>query len=382
MAPDRSPKYLGLSRELEAKILKGRWKDGAVLSARAIAGEHHVSVVTASRALQVLRDRGLIQTVERLGSYLAPAAPVIETGERWALCFRVTPGPWHQVTLWTAQSGFQAMAQRQKFVLDAEMFNNGGPGTGAELLGRVKMAVDAGVTGVFFLPSRLSEESAAEDEAFLDACRAAGLPVVLIERNLRGRNRPLEYDLVGTDDVDGGFRCSRHLLEQGRLRVALVTGSPTSSHEGRLVGYLGALHQSSTADGSAFDPLVLEQASGVPIKVAYQQLADRVLAERVDGVVCFQDYTAIGLILELLTRGVRVPQDVALTGFDNLPIGDSFALGVTTYAPPPEAVAAESLCVMRRRIANPDAPPVKILVPGKLIVRESSRHVREAAADS
>jgi LacI family transcriptional regulator len=127
-------------------------------------------------------------------------------------------------------------------------------------------------------------------------------------------------------------------------------------------------------------PLVFEQDADVPIRTAYQRLADRILGERVDGVVCFQDYTAIGLILELLTRGTRIPRDVALTGFDDLPIGDSFALGGTTYAPPPEAVAEEALRVIRRRVESPEAPFIKVLVPGRLIVRESSHSAREAAA--
>ncbi len=380
MAPDRSPKYLAISREIEARIREGHWEAGMVLSARGIAEEHGVSVVTASRALQVLRDKGMIRTVERIGSYLSPAAGAPGPVQRWALCFRVTPGPWHQATLSITQTGFQEMARRERFVLDTEAFEGNGSITATELRRRARRAADSGVSGVFFLPSRLSDETAAEDESILEACRAAGLPVVLIERNLRGHDRPLEHDLVSTDDVDGGARCTRHLLERGRRRIAFVAGSPTSSHDGRLAGYLGALFRASAGAGIDAEPLVLVQPSGVPFKAAYQQLADRVLANRADGVVCFQDYTAIGLILELLTRGTRVPQDVALTGFDDLPFGDSFALGVTTYATPAEMIAEEALRAMRRRIDDPSAPPIKVLVPGRLIVRESSGRGGEPSA--
>src|SRR5262249_21727255 len=109
--------------------------------------------------------------------------------------------------------------------------------------------------------------------------------------------------------------------------IAFLMGSPTSSHEGRLAGYLAALHNAPDAA-----PMVLEMPSGLDSKESYAALADRVLAHAADGVVCYQDYTALGLILELLNRGVRVPADVAITGFDNLPIGKAFTIGVTTYA--------------------------------------------------
>ncbi len=219
------------------------------------------------------------------------------------------------------------------------------------------------------MPSRHQAEAAAHDEAFLRSCREAGLAIVLIERNLRGLARALEYDLVATDDFDGGLRCTHHLLDQGRRRVAFLTGSPTSSHEGRLAGYLSALLHAQTGWG----PVVLEQPSGLASKKPYGELADQILAHGADGVVCYQDYTALGLILELLNRGIRVPGDVAITGFDNLPIGKAYSIGVTTYAFSSESVARHATRLIRARVAGDTGPPIKVLIPGELIVRESSR---------
>ena len=205
---------------------------------------------------------------------------------------------------------------------------------------------------MILLPSRHDDEASRQDEAFLRACREAGIAVVLIERNLRGLARPLEYDLVAADDLDGGLRCTGHLLGQGRRRIAFLTGSPTSSHEGRLAGYLAALQP--RPDAAA--PLVLEQPSGLASKESYADLADRVLAHAADGVVCYQDYTALGLILELLNRGVRVPADVAITGFDNLPIGKAYSIGVTTYAFSAESVARQAVRLIRARIGRRRGP--------------------------
>ena len=378
------PKYLAVSRAIEASIASGRAEGRKVPSARDVAEVHGVSVVTASRALQVLRDKGLIETVDRSGSFLLPEAGagivrVPGTGraaERFGLLLRCTPGPWRLASMSVPLAGFVAACRERGVELEPDLFEGGDPASVA------RQAAGRGVSGLFFMPSRLSVESALEDEATLSACVEAGLAVVLVERNLRGPARPLAHDLVGTDDLEGGLVSTVHLIEQGRERVAFVTASPISTHEARVAGYLAALHRASAGRRKAMTPLVLEQRSDLPTRAAYEELVDRILAEKVDGVVCYGDYTAVGLIIELLTRRVRVPEDVAITGFDNLPIGNSFALGVTTYEYPALAVARQAIRVMRARLAEPEAPPIKVLIPGRLIVRESSAPARPAEGRS
>jgi LacI family transcriptional regulator len=92
----------------------------------------------------------------------------------------------------------------------------------------------------------------------------------------------------------------------------------------------------------------------------------------VDGILCYEDYTAMGLILELLTRSIRIPDDISIAGFDDLPIGSSFSLGLTTYALSLDEITRWAFELMRERIRHPDRPPVQIVIPGKLIVREST----------
>src|SRR5262249_2231581 len=155
----------------------------------------------------------------------------------------------------------------------------------ADLRRQARSAAEAGVSGVVFMPSRYKDEATRQDEVFLRSCREAGLAVVLIERNLPGLARPPEDDPVAAADLGGGRRCTQHLLGEGRRRIAFLTGSPTSSHEGRLAGYLAALHHA----GNGHAPLVLEQPAGLASKDSYAELAGRILAEDADGVVCYQD---------------------------------------------------------------------------------------------
>jgi LacI family transcriptional regulator len=358
---------LVVARAVEARVGTRRTAGARVPSVRELAAEHGVSTVTALRALQVLRDKGVISTLDRSGSFLA--SPTAEAAEHWALCLRPTAGPWQQASGSVGRRGFETAARQQGFTLDAHRFEFGDDLTPREARRQVKAARDDGVGGVFFMPSRATEEGCRADETFLAACRAAELAVVLVERNLRGVDRALEHDLVASDDVFGGTACTRHLLEAGCRRVALVIASPTSTHQDRLAGYLYALYSA----GGECSPLVLNEPSDRPPKEAYASMAEQLLAASADGVVCYQDYTAMGLILEFLARGRSVPREVAIAGFDDLPVGKSFAIGVTTYAYPTEMIACEALDLMRRRVRAPDTLPVKVAVPGRLMVRESSR---------
>ena len=358
-----APKYQDVAAALEAEVRVGRWDGGRMPSVRRVARQFQVSAVTASRALQVLRDKGLVRTVERSGCFRV-AGP---TADRWVLLLRTTTGPWQDASRAVARAGFEALARRDPMHLEADPFPLGPDLAPGDVVGPLREAKERGAKGVFLLPSRASEAEAATDAAVLAACRAEGLPVVLLERNLRGADRALAADLVALDDVDGAARCTRHLLDLGRTRVAVIVASPTSSHHDRVAGYLYALHAAGRDAGGEFAPVVIHQPDGLAPAAASARLADEVRKRGVDGVVCYADYAAAGLIAELQARGLAVPGDVAVVGFDDLP-----GVGVTTYAYPAEGIAEQAVRLMRGRLADPGRPPVKVAVPGRLIVREST----------
>jgi LacI family transcriptional regulator len=365
------PKYVEVAASLEQQIREGQWDGGKMPSVRGIAEQHRVSVVTASRAIQILRDKGLIQTIHRSGCFRVPPP----TAERWALVLRLTPGAWQKATISQSRSGFEALARREPMHLEPELIQLSLNLSDFEIGESIRRAKARGVRGVFFLPSRHHDDEMRLDERFLAACDAESLPVVLLERNLRGYHRELTHDLVAVDDLDGATRSTRHLLELGRKRIGLIVASPTSSHNDRIAGYLYALHVAALeSDRPTHDlkPTVLYQSHDIPSREAYAKLADQVKKLKLDGVICYQDYTAMGLIIELLARGARVPDDVAVVGSDDLAIGNLFTIGITTYAYPSEAMAEQAVRLMRERLKDRYRRPLKVVVPGQLIIREST----------
>lgn len=364
-----NPKYVSVAEDLAARIRAGEWARGKVPTVRDIANLYEVSSFTATRALQVLRDRGLVVTRDRSGSYVTSgetsADETPSASKRWAIVMRVSPGPGQSASEAVVRVGFERVLREGTFVirpLDLPTTNGKG-----EIERAVANIAEENVGGVFFLPSRVSEELCRQDEWFLAACRKAELPVVLLDRNLRGENRPLEFDLVASDHFDGGQRCTEHLLSLGRKNVACITASPTSTHIDRLAGYLHALQKTAT-----YTPRVIRVPEHLGAREAYPWIAEELVRSCVDGVICYQDYVAVGVILELFRRGLNVPRDVAVVGCDDLPIGQSFGLGVTTYSYPSEELARMALRVMRNRVAHPDDPVAKILLPGRLVVRDST----------
>lgn len=377
MTTTSQPRYLEIAESLDRRIRQGEWATGGFPTVRVLAAQNAVSIVTASRAMQALRDRGLIRIVERSGAFVAPAAQQVVGN--WAVWARLTPSPMTRESFAMLRSEFESAAAAAKCQLTwdglPELPPDGRP-LGAEAMRRAAESLRAaGVTGVALLPSRSSEAAARDEEAFLDAARELEMPTVLLERNLRGADRPLPCDLVSADDFRGGSLATRHLLEQGCRRVGFVTGSPTSSHQMRLGGYLHALAQAKECgfpEPGQAGPVILWQDAELPPREAYRDLAARAKEAKLDGVVCYQDYTALGLVMELLRRGVRVPADVAVVGFDNLPVSDSFAIGLTTYAFPYAAITARALALLHQRTTDRQSPPAHVQVPGALVCRESS----------
>lgn len=375
-----SPKFRVIADELEAKIAAGEWPANHKLpSVRRLAEQYGVALATAVRALEVLHGKGIIRPHERSGAYRVVGLEAAAT-EHWAVCLRITPGPWQRASLAVSNSGFVEMAHSGEVRLDFEAIPTDLDLSEAVLRQHIRAARRAGITGLFFMPARINEEQKEQDERFLALCRELRFPVVLIERNLRGDQRPLEWDLVCPDDVDGGFLCAMHLFEHGRTRLAFVRGGPTSSHNDQLAGFLVAhfhARQRGLLAADAPFPLVLEYPEDSPSsKLAYRLLCDRVLAHNCEGVVCYHDRIAVGLAIELLARGLAVPNDIALTGFDDQPIGQEFAIGITTYAYPGVLLARRAFEIMRQRLKDPAAPPVKVIVPSRLIVRESTAATR------
>ncbi|NEE01660.1 LacI family DNA-binding transcriptional regulator [Phytoactinopolyspora halotolerans] len=198
------------------------------------------------------------------------------------------------------------------------------------------------------------------------AARLDATPMVLLGE----RAHPAGCDHIAVDNVRAAREVTQHLLDIGRQRIAAIgaeRGSVTGGLRAR--GYRQAL----TAAGIDVDPALTvskigyDRAGGASAMAA---LLDS--GTDIDAVFCFNDLIALGALRVLRERGVRVPEDIAVAGFDDIEDGRYSSPTLTTVSPDIPFLAAEAVRLIVRRLADPDAPATDVEVPFTVQVREST----------
>ena len=172
---------------------------------------------------------------------------------------------------------------------------------------------------------------------------------------------------IGCDNENGGFQATRHLLSLGRRRIAFLGQTSPRSPEfsARHTGYRQAL----IAANVATNPRLKVDADNLE-ELGYQAVESLLAAgERFDAVFAVTDVIAIGAIRALLNAGIRVPEDVSVVGFDDMPLAAHVTPALTTVRQDIR-LAADGLVEAIVGLIE-DRPVESTLMAPKLIVRES-----------
>ncbi|HET7795469.1 MAG TPA: LacI family DNA-binding transcriptional regulator [Rhizobacter sp.] len=219
-----------------------------------------------------------------------------------------------------------------------------------------------------------------------DAVIAAGFFETEIVELLRGMELPLalvDFWLPGCrsvnpDNQHGGYLATRHLLQRGHQRVAFLAGSLAHfSIRERERGYRRALFEAGVLadpDLEVVAPPGLDTASGA--EAAMRELLK--LRKRPDAVVAYNDMAALAAIRVCEAAGLRVPDDIAFVGFDDIPAAAYGSVGLTTLRVDKEALGRTGV----EMVMHGDEMPQNIVQPVELVVRESSGGVTATATPS
>ena len=201
---------------------------------------------------------------------------------------------------------------------------------------------------------------------YATALERIGVPVVSVGRPVCAD--PGHYSYVDADNRGGAAAAVRYLLAQGRSRIATVAG-PKDMSPGvdRLAGYREALIKVGRFDPTSVVHGDFGQASG-----EHQTL--RLLDRRpdVDAIFVASDLMAAGALRALRRTGRRVPDDVAVIGFDNSPIARTTEPPLTTVGQPVEAMGARAARDLLALIGGTVVEPRHTVLETELVVRESA----------
>ncbi|MFP4308163.1 MAG: LacI family DNA-binding transcriptional regulator [Desulfococcaceae bacterium] len=210
------------------------------------------------------------------------------------------------------------------------------------------------------------------DHGFLLELVAEGFPLVLIYSTVR--RGPISC--VGVDNFFGGYLATRHLIDHGHRRIAMIAGDFHTSDKSRhrWHGYRKCL-----ADGAIpYDPDRVRQS---PYRLENGRRAIRELMngpEPPEAVFCSNDYLAIGAMKGARELGLEIPRDLSVVGFDDMPLSGFFTPGLDTIRQPAYDMGRIGAEVLLRRIETPGSDPVRKLLPLQLIQRESVSRPRSA----
>jgi LacI family transcriptional regulator len=198
----------------------------------------------------------------------------------------------------------------------------------------------------------------------LEQATDAAIPLVSIgSAHLPG------FTNVDVDNHQGGFDATSHLLELGHRTVATITGPlEWPSADARLAGYRAALRAAGIPD----DPALVEHTPDWGLETGFAA-TDRLLSRGrpITAVFAQSDFIALGAIRRLRSEGLRVPEDVSVVGYDDLPVAAYVDPPLTTVHQPMREVGELAATVLLDRIAGGAAPGPRLL-PARLVVRQST----------
>lgn len=194
-----------------------------------------------------------------------------------------------------------------------------------------------------------------------------GFPIVLVDRYERG----IEADAVLLDNVDASYRLTEHLIEKGHREILFLYGAASATGRQRLEGHRSAMARHQL-------PVRVEGVQPMVDDARAAMLGLLKGGVRPQAIVASSGLILLGLVEALREVRLRVPEDIAVAGFDNLPWTRLVEPGLTVIAQPTYEIGREAIELLLQRIANPTSAKRQLVLRGELVERGSTAARAEA----
>lgn len=373
-----SPSVVVIANTLRERMLLGEYRENSWLpTERELAEEFGVSRTIVRRAIEELERQGLVVRSPRCRPVVRRNSPSSSLSERR----RLTLGLW----LWpsatfpgasaTLRGIYKTLdANRYRLVIESPVDTEWRQVVRSEVQFLERITHDRDVAGaiLWYLGGEANLPA-------LQNARAAGIPLVFLDR------RPPEgfpADYVGVDNRYAAAQVVHHLISRGHRHIAHITNVDNAStvHE-RLQGYRDALQEA----GIPFRPELVLTETGSP-EAGYQSVYEALATQLLQlpgpptAVFCVNDMLALRLVDALRDRGVRVPEEVAVAGFDGLERWLPGTPFLTTANQPFERIGEWATRLLLQRIEEGDKGVYQqVILEAPLSIHASTRPSRREA---
>ena len=365
-AEDNAAKHRKISAQLETEITTGKYPAGARLPSEVqLVNQFGVSRPTVARALRDLEVKGLIERRAGSGTYVKTGGS--QRNQESRVLGLLVPGLANTEIFHIICGEIASLARVHEYGLWWGGSTN--PRQDSELSLKhaediCKQFIERKVSGVFFAPAELHPRQEEANRQLAESLRDAGISVVLLDRDLGAFPKRSDFDLVGIDNLAGGYLIAEHLIKLGCRRLLFVSRPLSAATvNARIAGVREALAQNRLEPENNWvrigDPKDLKFARSL------------VSGKLADAIICANDDSAAMLIRTLESDGLKIPRDVRVVGFDDVKYATLVSVPLTTVHQPCRDIATVAFQTMLRRLAEPNHPAQAINLPPSLVVRES-----------
>lgn len=356
-------KHLDIFQALKKDIAAKAFADGKLPSEASLCERFGVARETLRRALRELVRQDLVATRNGVGTF------VTRRGARTSGLLGLLIPDLDEVAYFARlKDELVRIARRVGYGIAFEAIHASTLREATEAIRRKarELAVRH-VEGVIFRPLLDLRADKANHEV-VRIFRNAGVPVVLVDSDIAGPGDRSDCDLVAVNNINAGRRIASHLLTHKYKRIAYLMPShglgPNANWRNRLFGVAGEIALRGLSSG--VQTLTFDPSNTATLRKALEGPC------RIDAIVCGNDETALRLLSSLQRIGMRVPEDIAVVGFDDMPLAATSTPPLTTIRQPTGEIARTALRTLLARIRYPNAAPREINVSAKLIVRQST----------